>query len=196
MVRLTFILLIIHALGCHTLGSTEQEKPRVYADLDSVLPQDSLWIIQRDSIFEFGMPCGYIDEKGDTIIPYGRYQYCFTPIFYTYAIVADSALTGNKLVALDRKGRIIFDIYLFDNFPDEASEGLFRIKRNGLVGYANELGQVVIPPAYECANQFRDGQASVADHCELVNDDFEHWMMKSDEWYSIDKSGAVIQEDH
>ena len=43
----------------------------------------------------------------------------------------------------------------------EFSEGLYRVKLNGLWGYIDENGQWAIPPQYDSARNFRDGLALV-----------------------------------
>ena len=41
------------------------------------------------------------------------------------------------------------------------SEGLHPVKRNGLYGYIDENGAMVIPPRFQAADRFRDGLAMV-----------------------------------
>lgn len=139
---------------------------------------------------EIGTPCGYADLNGNMIIPIGRYFHCYTDTLRNYAIVLKESGT---CVAIDRGGRELYEVYWYDNGPDYLSEGLFRIKQNGKIGYADKSGTVVIPPQFECANPFEDGKARVALDCEQVASG-EHTIAESDNWFYIDKMGQKIDE--
>lgn len=147
----------------------------------------------KEGRFEYGSSCGYVNKKGDTIIPIGTFNMCFTDTFATFAYVFDKKLFGEGIVAINRNKEIIFDAYLFDNGPDYISDGLFRIKRNGKIGFANELGEVIIEAKYECAYPFENGMAKVSYDCETINDDMDHSTWKSSNWFYIDKNGTKIK---
>jgi len=187
----TILFLLLFAISC---SRHEYQKfiPHDYSDVDSI-HTDYLVSYSDDSIFAAGTPCGYKDTNGKIIIPRGKYESCWTDTFRNYAIVWDSASTFSLIVAIDRKERILFDIYLFDNWPDEPSEGLFRVKRNEKVGFANELGQVVIPCQYQCAFPFENGIARVAYKCTEYEGDCEHKAPESEEWFFIDKNGKKVK---
>ncbi|MDP3583484.1 MAG: hypothetical protein Q8S39_16225, partial [Ignavibacteria bacterium] len=91
--------------------------------------------------------------------------------------------------------KILFDAYMFDNGPDELADGLFRIIRNGKIGYADKNGFIVIEPKFECADKFENGNANVALECRKVVDayDSEHSRMESNSWFYIDKKGNKIK---
>lgn len=137
---------------------------------------------------------GYVNQKGDTVIPIGKYANCFTTKFRTFAWVYDKNLTAGKVVAIDKNERILFEAYMFDNGTDYTSEGLFRIIRNGKIGFANENGEVVIAPVYACADEFRNGKARVALECTLQPMG-EHNATISSDWIHIDKNGMVVTSD-
>jgi hypothetical protein len=89
---------------------------------------------------------GYLDESGKIVIPLGKYADCYTDTFRNYAIVLDSA---KGMVAIDRHERILNKVFIFDNGPDYASEGLFRITANGKIGYADlATGKIIIRPQF------------------------------------------------
>jgi hypothetical protein len=131
---------------------------------------------------------GYINEKGDTVIALGKYPYCFTDTAKGFAIVVDKQ---NKLVGIDPRENVLFEVYMFDNGPDYVSEGLFRIIKDGKIGYANAQGEIVIPPQYTCAHPFEHGKAQVATVCQTIRDG-EHWYWESEAWMYIDKKGNKI----
>jgi hypothetical protein len=139
---------------------------------------------------EVGARCGYVNPStGDTVIAIGKYYYCYTDTIRTYGIVVKY---DNTCVAIDKKGKELFQVYWFDNGPDYASDGLFRIIQNGKIGYADTTGKITIPPMYDCAEPFANGMAKVATQCSVVPDG-EHRIWSSEQWYWIDKSGAKVR---
>src|SRR5687767_11022662 len=102
---------------------------------------------------------GFRDENGDTLISFGRYEMSFSDVITSIGFVADS--TG-KIWCISSKGEELFEVFNYDNGPDYAQDGLFRIVKDGKIGYANEAGEVVIEPQYTCANPFENGKAEVA----------------------------------
>jgi hypothetical protein len=163
---------------------------RTYTDLKETHSPDYLVEVSNHD-HEIGSPFAFISQKGDTVIPYGKYSHCWTDTFRTYALVHDEVKTIIP-VAIDRNENILFDLYLFDNWPDEVSEGLFRVKRNEKIGYANEHGQIVIPCQFDCAFPFENGRAKVTYHCEFKEHD-EHATAESQEWFYIDMNGEKIK---
>lgn len=162
-----------------------------YYDISNVHPSDTLFRIYTGERYELGVPSGYVNQKGDTIIPIGKHFYCFLDTVITYAIVADTGKFNSGAYVIDQKGNRLYEVYWFDNGPDIVEEGLFRIKRNGKIGFANTKGEIVIRPQFECAHQFKNGKAKVTYDCDLVKED-EHTSMKSNSWFYIDKTGQRV----
>lgn len=132
----------------------------------------------------------YVNSKGATIIPFGKYPICYTEKFNQFAIVA----TPEKgIIGIDRNEKILFNVFVFDNGPDHLSDGLFRIIKNGKIGYANEKGAIVIPPQFDCAYPFEKGKAKVSKRCE-TRVEGEHTIWSGGEWYTIDKKGTVTSQ--
>jgi hypothetical protein len=138
---------------------------------------------------ERGVSSGYINLLGDTIVPIGKYFYCFTDTLKNFAIVQKQ---NGQLVGIDKNDTELFEIYWFDNGPDDISEGLFRIIKNGKIGYADTIGKIVIEPQFDCAFPFEKGKARVSKDCKSVKDG-EHFMWMSDNWIYIDKKGQIIK---
>ncbi|MFZ5948387.1 MAG: WG repeat-containing protein [Stygiobacter sp.] len=166
-----------------------------YYDLRDFTVTDYLVKFSHDNISGIDSLYGYKDLRGNIIIQPGKYIQCFTDTFRTFAFVFDEKLTGSKFVAIDRNERILFDAYIFDNGPDYLEDGLFRIIRNGKIGYANEKGIIVIAPQFECADPFENGTARVSLNCKKTQplNNPEHTMEKSDSWFFIDKIGNIIK---
>ncbi len=132
---------------------------------------------------------GYINHNGDTIIKTGKYLICFTDTFRTNAIVL---LPKYGFVAIDRNENILYQIFSFDNGPDPISDGLYRIIANKKIGFADENGKIIIPPQFECAYPFENGQAKVSLNCKTIKEG-EHSRWTSDNWYYIGKNGKQIK---
>jgi hypothetical protein len=133
--------------------------------------------------------CGYKNQNGDTIIQPGKYKFCFTDTFKTYAIVMDKNF---GLVAIDRRQKILYNVFPVDNGPDYAAEGLFRIVTNSKMGYASEAtGKVIIKPQFGCAFPFENGVAKVSLNC-ITHSDGEHSYWTSDNWFYINREGKKV----
>lgn len=185
------IPIIVFLISCNSKPeSVKIESDKLYSNI--TYNKDTLFSL-KDDLFEYGSSRGYVNSKGDTIIPDGTIEMCFTDTFGTFAYVFDKDLYGEGMVAINRNKEIIFDAYLFDNGPDYISDDLFRIKRNGKIGFANEIGEVIIEPKFECAYPFENGKAKVAYDCETIKDDIEHSSWESSHWFYIDLNGKKIK---
>ncbi len=134
-----------------------------------------------------GQACGYANQKGKVVIANGKYEVCFTDTFRTYAIVVkrDSGI----FEAINRDEKVLYQVFGFDNGPDESSDGLFRIIANHKIGYADSAtGNIVINPMYDCAFPFVNGVAQVSIDCKTVTEG-EHQTWISEHWIYIDKNG-------
>jgi len=184
-----YVMLILVALLSCKENKQDDAISKTYSEI--IPSADTLYSFSSDENAT-EMSCGYKNNKGDTIIPLGKYMQCFTDTFIHFAIVYDKKNDASKMIAINRKDEIIFDIYYYDNGPDYISEGLFRIKRNGKIGYANEQGEIVIDPIYECANAFENNKAKVALKCTLTKEG-EYTRQDSDAWFFIDRKGNRIK---
>jgi hypothetical protein len=184
---LTILILFGLTVSC-AFGQTNKNESKQYSDVTDLHPSDTLIRVYNGDLYELGVPSGYVNQKGDTVIPIGKYQYCFLDTVTTHAIVGDKS----GFYAIGQKGNRLFDVYWFENGPDYLKDGLFRIKRNGKIGYANTKGEIVIEPQFDCANPFENGKAKVTFDCELQKVG-EHTVMKSDNWFYIDKKGEKIE---
>ena len=132
---------------------------------------------------------GYRNEAGKIIIPMGRYPVCFTDTFRNYGIVLKR---GMGFVGIDRQDRVLYSVFIFDNGPDDPSDGLFRIRASGKIGYADSAtGKIVIRPRFVCAWPFENGVAKVALECETRSDG-KHSTWISDHWFFINKDGIQV----
>ena len=97
--------------------------------------------------------------------------------------------TNGKWVIMDSKKTTLYDVFIYDNGPDYASEGLIRVVKNGKIGYADaKTYAIVITPQFDCAFPFENGKAKVSNKCKTVKDG-EHSIWTSDAWQYVDKKG-------
>lgn len=188
------ILLIFSSCREHIKREITHYKYCNASEEDS-LSQDFLVAVTNEEYLEYGSSVAYVNTKGDTIIPFGRYVYFGTDSLFHFANVmllpTDTCVA--RQVAIDKNQRILYDIVIFDNGPDPFSEGYVRVLRNGKMGYANKYGQIVIPCIYAFAKQFANGKAEVAFHAKEYMDLDEHRRVESDEWFKFDRKGNRIE---
>lgn len=97
----------------------------------------------------------------------------------------------------DSSGNRLYEVYWFDNGPDYAEDGLFRFKKNGLIGYADESTyEIVIPAQYKAAYPFQNGKAQVSYEADSEQYDDEHLGWKNTNYVTINKQGKVISLDN
>ncbi len=132
---------------------------------------------------------GYMNSAGDTIIPIGKYKYCFTQVFKEIAVVGLKEKPG--FYAINRDENVLFEVHEYDNGPDIIKDGLFRIILNNKVGYSNTKGEIVIKPHFDAALPLKKGYAPVCigGYDEKKGD---YSVRVGGKWGIIDKTGKVI----
>lgn len=150
---------------------------------------------------EVGVPVCYLNEQGDTIVPYGKYRYCQTDTITEIGFVYENKPKKSRIVCINDAGKELFYVFKCDNGPDYLKEGLFRMMdEQGRIGFADSSGNVVIHPQFLYATPFANGHAYVTEHGGESNER-EHTSWQSDEWKIINRNGnelleyTVIQED-
>jgi hypothetical protein len=150
--------------------------------------KDDYWLSFHDAAHS---ETGYKKPNGDIAIAAGKYPFCFTDTFRNFAIVAHPA---QGLVAIDKQEQILYQVFPFDNGPDEPSEGLFRIEMNHKIGFADaKSGKIIINPQYDGAYPFRQGVAKVNIGCQTATDG-EHSTWVGGNWFHIDKTGKKAEQ--
>ena len=147
---------------------------------------------------EVGVPVCYLNERGDTIVPYGKYRYCQTDTIKKIGFVYENKPKDARIICINDAGKELFYVFKYDNGPDYIQEGLFRImNEDGLVGFADSLGNVAIKPQFKFAYPFEHGKAKVTFSGEnkVIPDSKgeKHYRNNSD-WYYINKNGKIINK--
>ncbi len=134
----------------------------------------------------------YVNEKGDTIVPYGRYIYCVSDSIAPIGFVWESGAKG--IPCINTEGQELCRAMIVDNLtPDYLHEGHFRIvNESGQIGFADSLGHVVITPQYKYAYPFEGGRAKATNTGQKNNPNDEHWEWVSDDWFYIDYQGRRL----
>ena len=151
---------------------------------------DKLMPITKDGKLKFGAPCAFINNHGDTIIPFGKYNVFKTDTLVTFTFVKDAT---NGVVGINRKGEVLFEAFIYGDVQiDHYSEGLIRVKQNNKIGYADKKGNIVIKPKYCCAYPFKNGKAKVTFDCNEMRDEIDAPYSESKTWFYINKEGKEM----
>lgn len=190
LIILGIILLIFSSCRQNIKRESTHYKYYNASEVDS-LSKEFLIAVTKGEYLEYGSSVAYVDSKGDTIIPFGRYAYFGTDTLFHFAnvMLLSTDTCAARQVAIGKNQRILYDLVLFDNGPDPFSEDYVRVLRNGKMGYANQYGQVVIPCIYAFAKQFANGEAEVAFRAKEYLDVDGNRRVESDEWFKIDRKG-------
>jgi len=132
---------------------------------------------------------GYINAKGDTVIPIGKYVYCYTEVFDKIAVVLPK--DRKEFFAIDRNEKELFVVLSTDNGPDYIKDGMFRIKINNKIGFANMQGNIIIKPIYDFALPFENGYAKVNSGGHIKHD-IEYQSIEGGKWGLINTKGQYI----
>lgn len=176
---------------------TKEDTTFVYFDLNQGVTKktDTLYAVTDQEFLQFGIRVAYINGQNDTIIPFGQYAYFGTDTLTHFAQVIEypnDSIYG-KPIGISHQQKVLFDLVLFDNGPEEFHEGLLRVKRNNLMGFANAFGEIVIPCQYDYAYNFENGKAKVTYNARFEKD-LDHTKVESDEWFWIDANGNKLNE--
>jgi hypothetical protein len=182
--------------------SCRQTIDRIYIDYDyyditasDTVGMSKLFAVTDEEFMQYGSRVAYVDNLGDTIIPFGKFAYYGTDTLLHYANVMEwvNDSTYGRRIGINRNQEILFDLVMFDNGPEPFNDGLTRVFRDGKMGYANKFGQVVIPCIYDYAKWFDEGTAEVTFNATIYIDGDEHRQVEGDEWFKIDKSGQRVE---
>ena len=120
-----------------------------------------------------------------------EYRHFTMPIWEKY-------LENAHIVCINNVGKELFYVFQYDNGPDYVQEGLFRIvDKEGQVGFADTLGNVIIKPQFKFAYPFKDCKAKVTlkgERKDVPESDGEKYYWESDEWFYIDRKNKRLAD--
>lgn len=104
-------------------------------------------------------------------------------------------ITPDGWVAIDRKRRVKYRPFLYDNGPDYYVEGLMRFIEGDKIGFVNEAGKKVIRAQFDFVYPFEKGKARFCQSC-LFIDSGEHSMPDTNTgvWGTVDKKGRITMD--
>ena len=147
---------------------------------------------------EVGVPVCYLNERGDTIVPYGKYRYCQTDTIKKIGFAYENKPKDARIICINDAGKELFYVFKYDNGPDYIQEGLFRImNEDGLVGFADSLGNVIIEPQFKFAYPFKGGKTKVTlegEQKEVPKSEGEKHYWESGTWFYIDKRNKHLTD--
>ena len=147
---------------------------------------------------ETGVPVCYLNERRDTIVPYGKYRFCQTDTITKIGFAYENKQENAHIVCINNVGKELFYVFQYDNGPDYVQEGLFRIvDKEGQVGFADTLGNVIIKPQFKFAYPFKDCKAKVTlkgERKDVPESDGEKYYWESDEWFYIDRKNKRLAD--
>ena len=192
-----FVISLLVAVSCRQVTDKEASTYGYFDRSASDTGTTQVLIaVTDDAHLQPGARVAYVNGKGDTVIPFGKYAYFGTDTLTHYANVIEhpNDSTYGRYIAIDRNQNVLFDLVIYDNGPDYYNEGMVRVLRNGKMGYANKYGQVVIPCEFDFARHFKNGVAEVTYQAKESMDMDEHRLVESDEWFLIDKKGNKVKQ--
>lgn len=132
--------------------------------------------------FEKDGKFGYKNESNQVVLK-AQFPIAYTDTITEIGFVCEPE--SNKILCINNLGEPLFLTFKCDNGPDYPHEGLFRIiDNNGLIGYADLRGNIVISPIYKFAYPFVDGKAKVTSEGYAIQDK-EYIRWEGNNWYYI-----------
>lgn len=138
--------------------------------------------------FEDGELVGFKDAQGKVVVP-PRFQVAQEFTAGGMACGADK----DGWVCIDGNGTTLLRPFVFDNGPDEFSEGLARFVDGEKIGFFDATGSKKIPARYSFARPFAGERAAFCDGCtRRCEAGGEHCSMVGGKWGLLDKTGAEV----
>lgn len=160
------------------------KKIYIFLVVSIIMQADNTWYLRENKNNDFY----FVDRQNKIMIPPKKYKMIFTENFNNFAIVVN---LESKVVAINKNEELLYEVFVYDNGPDYINDGLFRIVKNGKIGFANEEGEIVINPTYDFADFFVKGYSIVNLGGEKIYHG-ENWSWAGGKWGVIDKKGEII----
>lgn len=190
---LSILGLLLSVCSCQNNEAQQpEENKQVYFEIDYKNTSDTLFRVPRSQYYDNQKFC-YLNQKGDTVIPYGKFHMSFSDTITRYGVAIEKTGETYDMIGINKKGQRLYEIHWFDNGQDLMSDNTFRIIRNGKIGYADKSGKIIIKPQYACAYPFENGSAKVTYDCNTFPQDPTPKAPESDTWFYINKKGEKLK---
>lgn len=148
-----------------------------------------------------------VDENNKTIkvLDSASYLMAWSGFEYGYfAVVAKKGSKGHGWPAIDANEKVLFHVYntsFGEPSPDYLIENKIRIiDKNEKIGFANQLGEIIIKPQFEMVTSFHNGYAIIGEKCKKIpwgnhehGDGCNHYSIECERHGYIDEKGKIIK---
>lgn len=160
---------------------------------------DLRYFISKDSLV------GVKNQKGEIIIPAQFINLTGMrngePLkLENDAIFFDSSLANRDEVeknswgvVFDKKGKMLYQPYSYDNGADYFSEGVRRFVKKGKVGFVDRNAKIIIDAKHDFVSSFNYGYAVFCDGCDWEKTEDEHPQIIGGTWGVINFKGEIMQ---
>lgn len=173
-------------LGTGTQARAAQRQPAVAGSASDTTSSPPPEPVPYPSPFERDDLWGFRFADGRVVI---EPRFVMAQPFTAGGIAAVVDDTG--WVYVDTSGNAVIRPHAVDNGPDYFADGRARFVRDGLFGFFDTTGAIVIEPSYDFAQPFSNGVAAVCTGCSLRTVD-EHTEVAGGLWGFADTTGTVI----
>ncbi|MCA4810308.1 WG repeat-containing protein [Empedobacter stercoris] len=184
LVALIMILFCILTAEAQTKFKIVQNETDTWRSIYSLVDKNNKTIKVLDSVSYFMVWSGF------------DYSY--------FSVVAKKGSKGHGWPAIDANENILFHVYntsYGEPSPDYLIENKIRIiDENEKIGFANEMGKIIIKPQFEIVTSFHNGYAIIAEKCKKVpwgnhehDDGCNHYSIECERHGYIDEKGKIIK---
>lgn len=131
---------------------------------------------------------GYKSSSGTVLIPA---KYSWAMDFSTYGIAP--VLTNKGWVFINTQGDELVTPFIFDNVPDEFSEGLARFVQDDKMGFFDQAGTIIVKARFDFLTPLYKGRAAFCQGC-VKEYAGEHYTVVGGEWGCVDAKGKIVVE--
>ena len=154
--------------------------------------------------------CTYLQHKGQDMVTenncltfpkHGLENTAGGDALVSKKVAADASYDENGLAYLFSPAGVFYftrsglarKTLIFDNGPDDFSNGLARTERNGKIGFFDKKLSIVIKPQYDFAYSFENDLALICMGC-IRKKEGEHSRIVGGKWGAINSKGEIIQQ--
>lgn len=146
----------------------------------------------------------YLANENDSVIKKLDSNYLIAFDSDSFAYFHIFAIQGEKgWCAIDINETILFKVYNVEigtPSPDDLTNGFIRIEKDNLIGFANEIGEIIIEPQFEIATSFENDYVIIGKYCkrkawdENHNEtDCNHYSIVCEQHGYIDSKGNIVE---
>lgn len=160
---------------------------------------DLRYFISKDSLV------GVKNQKGEIIIPAQFINLTGmkngellklenNAIFFDSSLANRDEVEKNSWgVVFDKKGKMLYQPYSYDNGADYFYEGVRRFVKKGKVGFVDRNAKIIIDAKHDFVSSFNYGYAVFCDGCDWEKTEDEHPQIIGGTWGVMNFKGEIMQ---